>query len=100
MEEIGLYTAEGLSIGIEKGTDEVIDSTDDLILGIAGTTAGYDYETAGAADQGRDNINGYMLQVLDLLDKISKMQFVLDSGEVIGALDNKFAQMRTRQERG
>ena len=104
MQEVGLYTAEGLSIGLEDGTQEVMDSTDNMILGVIGASD-YRYEMENDTQDGDgEDIGSYLSQIMVLLDKISKMQMVTDTGALVGemaeAMNERFEAIRLREGRG
>ncbi len=102
MEEVGRFTAEGLSVGIEKGTVDVVESTDNMMHAISGTAGNYEFDSADVSTG--NNIEGQLDEITDLLYSLRNLRVVMDSGEIVGVLapemSNEFERIRVRQGRG
>lgn len=126
MEQIGMYTGEGLAIGIQKSSAGAISAAEDMAFGIvsaAGSTVtGINDDTVQSALAGsyssaiagsiqsmnnspeQMSVVGLLMQINDRLTRLSQMQMVMDTGEVVGVLsdpiNDQLASIRLREGRG
>lgn len=126
MEQIGLYTGEGLAIGIEDSSAGAVDAAKGMAAGViaaAGsavdTINGETIQTALAGSYSaqitgtisrmdpvgdQTSVSGLLQQLLSAVNVLSQMQMVMDTGEVVGVLaspmNNELASIRLRERRG
>ena len=132
--QTGEFVGEGLAIGLMHSSEDVMTSAADMASGVVDTAqgmfrnidaiamgavstdnndiaqaisaAGTDYSKSIQAfsRSGQTNMEGYMMQILTLLDALSHMQMVTDTGVLAGemapAMDAEFNAMRLRENRG
>lgn len=119
MMEIGEYSAEGVAIGLDKGRAEVLSSVEDMTNGMirassqndlmrAMERSGYDYsrslEELRMQETGDEGITDALGQIMMLLEKLSKMKMVTDTGALVGemaeAMNQEFSAIKLREDRG
>ena len=119
MEEIGEYTGEGLSIGIDNSSMQVLTSAENMANSVVDAvgngqiiqtieSSGKDYSQAisDLNDQQDDDMDLYdsLNQIVNLLEQLSRMQWVTDTGVLVGemapAMNQAFNAIRLREGRG
>ena len=117
MMEIGEYAAEGWAIGFERGSEEALSSVhtmtdgvislasdDNVISAIERSGRDYSVEMADLGSSESTDAQNTMNQIIFLLDKLSRMQMVTDTGVLVGELaepmNQEFNAIRLREERG
>ena len=117
MMEIGEYTAEGMAIGLDKGSEKVLSSVQDMTDGVIRVSGNSDLMKAIEDSQSNyhndldysqanreQSIEDSLDQITSLLDGLRNLKVVMDTGEVVGVLaapmNDQLAMINMRERRG